>query len=346
MCCSLAAFAHQGDGLPINLEEMTREATLIFKGEVVGIEYRESEVLPALDAHGRPILDDDGQPAAQDGSGLPHTFIHYRIDTVYKGRALGRTFTLRMMGGVASEEFVQISEETGEEERGPIFVDISTMPKFDIGDRDILFVEGNTEEDCPLVRCEHGRFRLLPMERSGVTGVFNEDGHEIVLVTTASVAFARLFQYVDWGRYMPSEATLTHTILPGVVTETVNWVDPPDPDAEEDPDPNPDQPKGPQFTEAKFEQFIRVLVRKNKGPGGHTPEPSADPNRPFVGTLMQAVAPREPNERPKRLNRPWLNRLPKAEREAILRQEARELALLDENDGDPVLEPDPDQREN
>jgi hypothetical protein len=46
-------------------------------------------------------------------------------------------------------------------------MEVTDTPKFNVGDRDILFVENNGSQFVPLVGVSHGRFRL---QRDQITG--------------------------------------------------------------------------------------------------------------------------------------------------------------------------------
>ncbi len=334
-----AAVAHQTPGNPIDIREFSREADLIFKGTVVDVQYRESEPAPLVDpTTGRPVLDEEGQPEKEDASSLPHTFVTYQVERVYKGRAPGGSVTLRFMGGVADALYEDV-DDAGNVDRGPIYVDVSTAPRFDIGDRDLLFVVDNTEAECPLAACEHGRFRLLPLgsSRNG-SGVFTEDGFEVVRVTPGSWDFLGLFSYAAWGRYRPSHETKSHTILPGLeVTREDTLANPSEDEAPVD----PDRPKGAQFTEAFFDRFVILNVVFSNRLKDLLRAPAirnADPRQPFYGAVATPDDLGEPREEPYvPAERPWLADLTPAQREVLAREEAEESAQFEANDGNPVI---------
>lgn len=94
--------------------------------------------------------------------GVPHTFVTYRVDRVFKGRVRGDTVTLRFFGGM---------DATGDR-----LLFTSDGVAHDVGDRDILLVAGNGAAECPLVGCANGRFRLID------DAVYDEGGRDIVQV--------------------------------------------------------------------------------------------------------------------------------------------------------------------
>lgn len=91
---------------------------------------------------------------------VPYTHVTYRIEEAFKGRsAEGETITLRFLGG-----------------RTPNgrYLEVSDMPQFQVGDRDLLFVRKETSIDCPLAGCEDGRFRIINQR------VYGNDGRPVV----------------------------------------------------------------------------------------------------------------------------------------------------------------------
>jgi hypothetical protein len=80
------------------------------------------------------------------GEGAQHhivTYVTFKVDDAIKGNP-GATYTLRMLGGTVDGETMEVSDS----------------PKFQKGDRDILFVEHNGNQFIPLVGIMHGRFHV------------------------------------------------------------------------------------------------------------------------------------------------------------------------------------------
>ena len=109
------------------LKPLTAEASLIFFGKVAKIQYRNSE------------------PTKEQPYGLPHTFVTYKVDKVLRGKAPKRSITLRIPGGADGQ--------------GGIYTDTSA-PMFSRGQSDVLFVKGREIDECQLVGCVEGRFRV------------------------------------------------------------------------------------------------------------------------------------------------------------------------------------------
>lgn len=122
-----------------DLTHMTEEANLVFVGDVVDVVYRKARI--------------------EGGEGdLPYTFVTYAVGNVLRGEAPGDTLTMGFPGGPNG--------------RGG-FVEVSSVPLFQRGERDLLFVVGNGEKGCALVNCEWGRFRILN------EGVYNTHGSPV-----------------------------------------------------------------------------------------------------------------------------------------------------------------------
>lgn len=124
----------------VDVRAMTRTADLVFEGTVASVNYRTSS-------------------PARGAVTTPFTFVSYNVSRVLKGRVSGRQVTLRFEGGMQND--------------GRHVVHTSGMPLFDIGDRDILYVQGNLQRACPLVGCSSGRIRLIDSR------VTDENGNEL-----------------------------------------------------------------------------------------------------------------------------------------------------------------------
>jgi hypothetical protein len=166
---ALAVCARQPAAAAAVLDEaaLLRSADLVFAGVVEKVEYAFS------DARGgkRPRT--------------PHTFVTYRIEDVLRGHAPGETITLRFIGGRGEQASFLLASE---------------LPLFDIGDRDVLFVSGNTVSGCPLVGCAEGRLRVI-QDR-----VFNDEGQAVELDADGRVV---LGSYYDLPEVMTHEVSQT-----------------------------------------------------------------------------------------------------------------------------------------
>jgi hypothetical protein len=171
----LATAHSDADGMSKEkLHVLTKEAELVFRGQVTAINYTTAK--SQIDRHLRP-----------------YTLVTYQIENVYKGDHELTEVTLRFLGGAALDENGEIAGH----------LQVELFPLFDIGDRDILFVRGNTRSICPLVDCADGRLRLID------DGVYTEGGVEIVRDEEDEISAGDFFELAEIN---------THDILGKTVT--------------------------------------------------------------------------------------------------------------------------------
>ena len=331
-----AALAHEDD-TDMDIRDFVLHSQFIFKGRVESIEYRNSEAVAVIDPTTGLPVSEDGAPVFEDGSDLPHSFVTFSVERIYKGKlppggpvviAQQQHLTLRFVGG----PFPHDSEEI-------LFVD--TYPFFDVGDRSILFVERNEVKACPLYRSGYGRLWILPRSNQPTRNfIYNNYGQELVLAPgTANSTQAR--DEVAFGPYHPFPEILVNTIGDFVLEKVV--VDPENeyslPDVE--PDPQPPIAKGPHFEESQFDAFLDAIVTEVHTPSELAALPpinSADPDLPFVVEAFGEDEPGDSEQEPTAEEpRPWLEELDPERREAILEAERVEAQLFELSGGDPVL---------
>lgn len=144
---------------PLTLPEMLAQSDLAFLGRVERIEYAFSE------------------PASPELVRIPYTFVTYRVEEVFVGAAQGGTVTLRFIGGFDSGKMLYMLS--------------SQTPQFDLGDRDILFVHGNTKKLCPLVRNADGRLRIIEGK------VYSETGSSVILDDIGWLRYGKTFRFPE-----------------------------------------------------------------------------------------------------------------------------------------------------
>ncbi len=71
------------------------------------------------------------------------TYVTFKVEESVKGNA-GQSYTIRMLGGTVGEDTIEVSD----------------APRFQAGDREIVFVEHNGSQFVPLVGIMHGRFHV------------------------------------------------------------------------------------------------------------------------------------------------------------------------------------------
>ncbi|HYC46631.1 MAG TPA: hypothetical protein VED01_14250 [Burkholderiales bacterium] len=313
------AGAHDGGpGPSFDIRELAAHAELVFVGTVTAITYRSSEPVVLTDDAGAAVLDDDGHPVLRDGSETPHTFVTYRIARVLKGRTGSSEITLRFFGGLADEPWVEVDDQ-GNTVTAPMAVWSSLTPRFDVGDHDILFVEGNTDHDCPLVQCAEGRVRLLDTLGRGRPMAYNEEGQQFLRVRSPET---RTIEVVP-GLFESIPQVMTHTITEGLVVERV---DAHDVDPQEEASTFVGPPRGRHFTARKLTRFLERLLGEADSTGPLAE--SADPESPFVARAALETAPPadEPPTGP-----------PSVQERARTPAEIAEEEALIANGGNPVL---------
>jgi len=90
------------------------------------------------------------------------TRVEFENEETLKGKA-GASLTLQFLGGTVGDMTLQVAD----------------VPRFNAGDRVLLFVEGNGAQFCPLVGVFHGKFGLRKDERSGREFVLMHDGNPL-----------------------------------------------------------------------------------------------------------------------------------------------------------------------
>ncbi|HET8646721.1 MAG TPA: hypothetical protein VFO85_14600, partial [Vicinamibacteria bacterium] len=151
MAMVAASSAHALSIDRVRAQDLTAQSELIFIGTVVSVDYRNSDV-------------EGPQHAA-----LPHTFVTFQIERALQGRSeAGDLITLRFQGGPDGQ--------------GRILT-IPGVPLFDVGERELLFVQGNGQALCPLVGWHQGRLRLIEGQ------AYTDDGREVFLGADGDFAF-------------------------------------------------------------------------------------------------------------------------------------------------------------
>jgi len=90
------------------------------------------------------------------------TYVTFNVEDNVKGDA-GPSYTMKILGGTVGDETMEVTD----------------TPKFNVGDRDILFVEHNNEQFVPLVGINYGRFRVQRHDQTGRDIVVNDEGHPV-----------------------------------------------------------------------------------------------------------------------------------------------------------------------
>src|SRR5947209_14845399 len=115
--------------VPPTFQQLVQQAELIFQGTVTD---------------SRSVWEGEG------GQRHIETYVTFNVDDSVKGKP-GSSYTIRLLGGTVGDETLEVTD----------------APKFQIGDREILFVEHNNDQFVPLVGISYGRFHLQKDEQTG-----------------------------------------------------------------------------------------------------------------------------------------------------------------------------------
>jgi len=127
--------------IPPTFDQLVKQAELIFQGTVTDVQ------------------------SVWEGQGAQRhieTYVTFQIADSVKGDA-GSAYTIRMLGGTVGDETMLVTD----------------TPKFNVGDREILFVEHNYDQFVPLVGISNGRFHVQRDEETGRDIVVNHDGEPV-----------------------------------------------------------------------------------------------------------------------------------------------------------------------
>jgi hypothetical protein len=143
LLCALLAAGRAGSTtvVAMTFDELLAGAEEVFVGQVVDLRSNWEET-----RSGRAIV----------------TLVTFRVDRVLKGR-LGPQTALEFLGGT-------IGEDTFE---------VAGVPRFRLGDRDVLFVSGAVRAVSPIVGMMQGRFRVIRDPDRGVDMVRTYGGDAI-----------------------------------------------------------------------------------------------------------------------------------------------------------------------
>jgi len=132
---------HATTVIPPTFDQLVQQADVIFQGTVTNV---------------RSVWEGEGAQRHID------TYVTFQVQESVKGNA-GASYTIRMLGGTVGDETMEVTD----------------TPKFNVGDRDILFVEHNNEQFVPLVGIKHGRFHVQRDEQTGRDVVLNGEGEPV-----------------------------------------------------------------------------------------------------------------------------------------------------------------------
>lgn len=141
LACVSVTNARATTVIPPTFEEIADRAELVFVGKTV-----------ASRSEWRTVGSDR----------VIFTLVEFEVQEVLKGNA-GKSVTLQFLGGTV----------------GDVTLEVASVPRFEAGDRVILFVEKNGVQFCPLVGVFHGKFGLRKDEKTGRDIMLMHDGKSL-----------------------------------------------------------------------------------------------------------------------------------------------------------------------
>lgn len=132
---------HATTVIPPTFDQLVQQAEVIFRGTVADV---------------RSVWEGEGAQRHID------TYITFHIDDTLKGNP-GGSYTIRVLGGTVGEDTMEVT----------------CAPKFQVGDRQILFVEHNGEQFVPLVGIMHGQLRIERNQQTGREFIATHDGDPV-----------------------------------------------------------------------------------------------------------------------------------------------------------------------
>lgn len=141
--------------VPPSFPDLVAKAEAVYRGEVKAIEPR--------------------RVAGRDGQSIIKTFVTVAVERTLKGPEKAEV-VLEFLGGTLGDEVLEV---TG-------------MPKFNLGQREYVFVQKNGVQFCPLVAVMHGRYRLLRDETAGREFVARDNGTPLTDVAEVELPMSDL----------------------------------------------------------------------------------------------------------------------------------------------------------
>ena len=131
---------HATSVIPPTFDELVGRADVIFQGSVSDVQ---------------------SQWVGEGAERAIVSYITFKVEDTIKGD-VGKTYTIRMLGGTVEGESMEVAEG----------------PRFNIGDKDILFVENNGTQYIPLVGIMHGRFHVR-QNAAGAEVITEDNDHPV-----------------------------------------------------------------------------------------------------------------------------------------------------------------------
>jgi hypothetical protein len=138
--------------VPPTFVELVKQAQTVFVGETIDMKSQWVST-----SSGRVIV----------------TLVTFKVERTLKGELGGQT-VLEFLGGTVGEDRLEVSG----------------VPKFRVGDEDVLFVDETGRPLCPVVGLVHGRFRILEDPETGRRSIARHNFEPLASVSDIGAAAA------------------------------------------------------------------------------------------------------------------------------------------------------------
>jgi hypothetical protein len=171
--------------VPPSFPELVSEADAIYRGRVTAVQSRRVE---RTDAQGSIIK----------------TFVTVAVERVLKG-AEQKEVTLEFLGGTVGEDAMIVSG----------------MPKFTVGSREIVFVQKNGVQFCPLVALMHGRYRVVRDDATAREHIARDNGAPLTSTSDVELPIVNLPDPVRTANAasIPTRAMTTDAFESSILSE-------------------------------------------------------------------------------------------------------------------------------
>ena len=160
-CLTLALPSQATVLIPKDFNDLTREADVVFVGTVIDIysEWRDPE---------------------QTGI---YTYVIFDDLEIIAGDYQDAEMTVRFSGGQV----------------GDIKTEYAGVPRFNLGERNLLFLSGNFIELCPVVGWIQGNFRIMDDKTVGLQVIHTDDGKPIAAIQEGKIVLSRDDSMTQYG---------------------------------------------------------------------------------------------------------------------------------------------------
>ena len=152
-CLAFAASAFATSVLAPTFPELVAEADTIIRGTVT-----EVRAVSVDSPTGRPTI---------------RTLVTFKVERTLKGRA-GDTVTLTLPGGKVGRRTLAVDG----------------MPRFETGERAVVFFAHNGEVFCPVIGARHGRYAIQQDTATGADYIARDNGAPLTATAEVALPFA------------------------------------------------------------------------------------------------------------------------------------------------------------